>query len=100
MAKANNGIDAFGPWTEYKFKLMPTGSFPDCNNDYGAFDMSGNLWEHTAGGSDMTIRGGAYNCSDSKTLHRCDYVPGNWVPSARGFRCCVDGVLEGRSPGR
>jgi sulfatase modifying factor 1 len=73
------------------FRLMPTGSFPDCTNEWGVFDINGNLWEHTAGGSDKTVRGGAYNCGDSETLHRCDYVPG-WTPSARGFRCCADGV--------
>jgi len=80
-----NGIDTFG---EGGHHLMPTGSFQDCTNEWGAFDMSGNLWEHTAHGDDSTVRGGAYNCIDSETLHRCDYIPG-WVPSARGFRCCV-----------
>jgi len=42
-----------------------------------------------AGGSDMTVRGGAFNCNDSAALHKCAYVPGNWTPSARGFRCCL-----------
>ncbi len=81
-----NGIDSFG---EGNFHLIPTGSFPDCTNEWGAFDLNGNLWEHTADGSDATVRGGAYNCLDSATLHRCDYVPGDWTPSARGFRCCL-----------
>ena len=82
-----NGIDTFG---RNDFHLLPTGSLSDCTNGYGVFDMNGNLWEHVAGGSDVTVRGGAYNCSDSQLLHRCDYVPGNWTPSARGFRCCKD----------
>jgi formylglycine-generating enzyme len=81
-----NGIDAFG---RGGFHLVATGSFPGCTNGWGVFDMNGNLWEHVAGGSDMTIRGGAFNCSDSAALHKCDYVPGNWTPSARGFRCCL-----------
>jgi formylglycine-generating enzyme required for sulfatase activity len=85
-ASACNGIDAFG---RQNFHLVPTGSFPDCTNEWGVFDMNGNLWEHVAGGSDMRVRGGAHNCSDSAALHRCDYVPGNWSPSARGFRCCL-----------
>jgi hypothetical protein len=85
-----NGIDAFGPWPEYwLFHLMPTGSFPGCTNEWGVYDINGNLWEHTAEGSDMTIRGGAFNCSDSAFLHRCSYVPATWAPSARGFRCCM-----------
>ena len=86
-----NGIDSFGDANLYQFHLTPTGDFPDCVNDWGVLDINGNLWEHTAGGSDRTVRGGAYNCGDSRTLHRCDYIPG-WVPSARGFRCCADGV--------
>lgn len=87
-----NGIDAFG---RSNFHLAPTGSFPDCTNGWGLFDINGNLWEHVADGSDQTVRGGAYNCSDSASLHRCDYVPGSWAPSARGFRCCsAKGVYD------
>jgi len=80
------------------FRLMPTGSFPSCTNGWGVFDMNGNLWEHVAGGSEMTIRGGAFNFMDLERLHRCSYVPGNWAPSARGFRCCAEGTLEGATP--
>jgi sulfatase modifying factor 1 len=81
-----NGIDTFG---RQSFHLMPTGSFSECTNEWGVFDMNGNLWEHVAGGSDATVRGGAFNCNDSAALHKCDYIPGNWTPSARGFRCCL-----------
>jgi Sulfatase-modifying factor enzyme 1 len=76
------------------FTLMPTGSFPGCNNGYGVFDMNGNLWEHVLGGDETRIRGGAYNCLDSQRLHRCDYIPGTWEPSARGFRCCSVGMAD------
>ena len=89
--KTCNGIDAFDEW---KFHLTPTGAFAGCTNGYGVFDMNGNVWEHVRGGSGKTIRGGAFNCSDSRTLHRCDYVPGSWNPTAQGFRCCTDGVPE------
>ena len=82
-----NGIDTFGTTG---FHLLPTGSLPGCTNGFGVYDMNGNLWEHTAGGSDTVVRGGAFNCSDSRTFHRCDYVPGTWTPSAKGFRCCAD----------
>jgi sulfatase modifying factor 1 len=81
-----NGIDTFGT---SDFHLLPTGSLSKCKSDWGAYDMNGNLWEHTLNGSERTIRGGAYNCKDSQTLHRCDYVPGDWEPTARGFRCCL-----------
>lgn len=81
-----NGIDTFA---SQGWHLAPTGSLSECTNEWGVFDINGNLWEHVAGGSDMTVRGGAFNCIDSATLHRCDYVPGNWVPSALGFRCCL-----------
>lgn len=74
------------------FRVEPTGHFTDCTNDYGVFDMNGNVWEHVLNGDETRIRGGAFNCGDSKTLHRCDYIPGDWAPSARGFRCCSAGL--------
>ncbi|HCF57506.1 MAG TPA: hypothetical protein DFS52_05880, partial [Myxococcales bacterium] len=27
------------------FHVMPTGSFPDCTNAFGVFDINGNVWE-------------------------------------------------------
>jgi formylglycine-generating enzyme required for sulfatase activity len=86
QGKMCNGIDAFG---RDDFHLMPTGAFSGCKNEWGVVDINGSLWEHVAGGNEQTVRGGAYNCGDSATLHRCDYVPGSWSPSARGFRCCL-----------
>ena len=86
-----NGIDLFG---RSNFHLLPTGSLESCTNGWGVYDLNGNLWEHTAGGSSQTVRGGAYNCSDSAALHRCEYIPRNWTPSALGFRCCSDGDRE------
>ena len=91
--KTCNGIDAFG--TD-KFHLEPTGSMPNCKNSWGVYDLNGNVWEHVAGGDSTTVRGGAYNCGDSETFHKCDYIPG-WSPSALGFRCCKDRV--GAGPG-
>ena len=81
-----NGIDTYGL---SGFHLLPTASLPNCKSDWGVYDINGNLWEHTLNGSAKTIRGGAYNCKDSQTLHRCDYIPSNWEPTARGFRCCL-----------
>jgi formylglycine-generating enzyme required for sulfatase activity len=72
------------------FGVRPTGSFPDCQDAFGAWDITGNVWELTdTHDGQEHFRGGAYNCSDSVWLHRCDH-DGNWGPSARGFRCCLD----------
>ncbi|PIE17800.1 MAG: hypothetical protein CSA65_07830 [Proteobacteria bacterium] len=71
------------------FHLLPTGSMAGCVSPEGAFDLNGNVWEHVRGGSAKTVRGGAFNCGNSLKLHRCDYIPGDWAPSARGFRCCL-----------
>jgi formylglycine-generating enzyme required for sulfatase activity len=81
-----NGIDTFGA---DDVKLVPTGAMDQCVNGWGIWDINGNLWEHVAEGDGSTVRGGAYNCIDSMSLHRCDYVPRTWVPSALGFRCCL-----------
>jgi len=67
------------------FKVQPTGSFPDCTNEYGVYDINGNVWELDSS-SDGHYRGGAYNCSDSEYLHRCTFFSKNI--SAKGFRCC------------
>ncbi|MGC8927091.1 MAG: formylglycine-generating enzyme family protein [Myxococcota bacterium] len=72
------------------FRVMPTGSFDNCVNEYGVYDLNGNVWElvDTEDGYEH-FRGGAYNCGDSESLHRCDY-DATWGPSAKGFRCCKD----------
>lgn len=91
-----NGIDTHGGG----FHLLPTGSLPGCHDGWGVFDLNGNLWEHVQGGDGSLVRGGAYNCLDSRTLHRCDYIPGNWTPTALGFRCCSDaGEIVDAAPG-
>jgi hypothetical protein len=112
-----NGIDAYcacssGPCAATKpcpyphcfytcgadFKVDPTGSRLSCKSAWGAgldqaiYDINGNVWELADSNDGLHhFRGGAYNCSDSEALHRCDH-DGTWGPSARGFRCCADGV--------
>jgi formylglycine-generating enzyme required for sulfatase activity len=72
------------------FHIAPTGSFPDCRSEFGAFDVNGNVWELAdSDDGQRHFRGGAYNCGDSEALHRCDH-DGTWGPSAQGFRCCRD----------
>jgi sulfatase modifying factor 1 len=73
--------------------MEATGSRAGCTNAYGVWDINGNLWEYVQSSAEYPVRGGAYNCGDSASYHRCDYVP-SWNPSARGFRCCFDGVFE------
>ena len=70
-------------------RVMPTGSFPGCVNEYGAFDLSGNVWELVDRGTNESwYMGGAFNCLDSMALHRCDSLVQDI--SARGFRCCAE----------
>lgn len=76
---------------EAHFHVMPTGSFPDCVNSWGVYDINGNVWELTTAEDGLEhFHGGAYNCIDSEMLHRCDFDASAAV-SAKGFRCCSDG---------
>lgn len=73
------------------FRVAPTGAFPACKNEQGAFDLNGNLWEFVeATGSALRVRGGAYNCGDSELLHRCSYESPAELRTETGFRCCKD----------
>jgi formylglycine-generating enzyme required for sulfatase activity len=70
--------------------LAKTGAFPDCVNDFGAYDMVGNLHEWTADPAG-TFRGGFYvdtwrnglGCNYATTAHNTVH----WDYST-GFRCC------------
>ncbi len=71
------------------FHVDPTGFSPGCVNDFGLWDMNGNVWEVVDATDLYPFRGGAFNCGNSMSNHRCDYVP-TWNISAKGFRCCRD----------
>lgn len=84
-----NAAGVIGKGCGATLRVMPTGSFPGCVNEYGAFDLSGNVWELVDRGTNESwYMGGAFNCIDSKALHRCDSLEQNI--SARGFRCCAE----------
>ncbi len=72
--------------------LLPTGARAECTNEYGVYDMVGNLheWVDDAHG---TFRGGYYmdttkngdGCSYQTTAHDFTYHD-----YSTGFRCCMD----------
>jgi formylglycine-generating enzyme required for sulfatase activity len=77
-----------------KGRIAKSGSFKDCVNDYGIYDMSGNMWEWTADYYDpvirtFVIRGGSFNNGDEKA--RCAARRSAMPFAGRkdtGFRCC------------
>ncbi len=71
------------------FHVDATGSYPGCVNGYGLADMNGNVWEVVNAPDQYPFRGGAFNCANSQSNQRCDFVP-TWNISAKGFRCCQD----------
>jgi sulfatase modifying factor 1 len=72
--------------------LALTGAFEGCSNDFGVFDMVGNLHEWISD-SDGTFRGGYYmdtrlngdGCRYTTQAHDTSYHD-----YSTGFRCCAD----------
>ena len=72
--------------------LAKTGEFDKCTNEYGVYDMVGNLHEWTADSTGV-FRGGYY--LDTKINGKgCGYATTAHAPSyhdySTGFRCCKD----------
>lgn len=72
--------------------VAPTGSFEECTNGYGVFDMVGNLHEWVAdpkgtflGGFFMDTRINGEGCEYRTTAHHFGYHD-----YSTGFRCCAD----------
>jgi hypothetical protein len=72
--------------------LAKTGSFPECVNDFGLYDMVGNLHEWTAD-PNGTFQGG-YWLDTSLHGDGCAYRtiahPFEYHDYSNGFRCCAD----------
>lgn len=70
--------------------VAKTGEFEKCQNDYGVYDMVGNLHEWTADGD---FRGGYYR-DDHVNAPGCRYRTSAHAPTysdySTGFRCCAD----------
>jgi sulfatase modifying factor 1 len=77
---------------ELEGTLAPTGAYPACVNDYGLYDMVGNLDEWTAD-PNGTFQGGFWldtslhgdGCAYRTIAHPYDYRD-----YSIGFRCCAD----------
>lgn len=72
--------------------LLPTGDRAECTNEYGVFDMVGNLHEWVDD-PDGTFRGGYY-MDTSKNGEGCAYATTahdfTYHDYSTGFRCCMD----------
>lgn len=78
----------------YSFHVVPTGTFAECVNPAGAYDVCGNVWEivpssDNANGKIYEVRGGAFNCSYADIRLQCTYNA-SWNELYAGFRCCKD----------
>jgi hypothetical protein len=80
--------------------LMKTGASPQCTNEYGVYDMVGNLHEWTSD-PNGTFQGGYYldthqngdGCGYRTTAHEFAYHD-----YSTGFRCCADVVAPASTP--
>ena len=70
------------------------GGMPRCKSSFGAFDLSGNVAEWTAGKlmsgkTDRMVRGGSFRSSDwaARCTSRKNYLPETHRDDL-GFRCC------------
>jgi len=76
------------------FHPVPTGSMEQCVNEFGAYDVNGNVWEivlsdDSPKGWAYEIRGGAFNCGSPSVRLECTFSAG-WKGLYAGFRCCKD----------
>ncbi len=82
------------PDVEPSFHPVPTGYMTGCMNEFGAYDLGGNVWEVIPDdpetspiGWDFQIRGGAYDSGSPSLRLQCTFEA-NWTALYAGFRCC------------
>jgi cysteine-rich repeat protein len=75
---------------------VPTGYMTACMNEYGAYDLGGNVWEvvqddpgRSPRGWPFQIRGGAFDSGTPSLRFQCSFEA-NWTNLVAGFRCCKD----------
>jgi hypothetical protein len=76
----------------YCFHVVATAQFADCVNEYGMYDVNGNVWEIVVSDTDARgyeTRGGAFNCGAPSARFDCTFNA-NWAQLYAGFRCCQD----------
>jgi len=72
------------------FHEVPTAEFTGCTNEYGTFDINGNVWEIVPSDTDprgYEVRGGAFNCAGASQRVSCGFNA-SWPDLYAGFRCC------------
>ena len=77
--------------------MAPSGAFAGCTNEYGAYDMVGNLHEWVAD-PDGTFFGGFF-LDTYQNGEGCEYRtifhPFDYHDYSTGFRCCRDAEETG-----
>lgn len=84
---------------ELSHSVSPTGAFTECTNEFGAYDMVGNLHEWVAD-EDGTFMGGFF-MDTFQNGEGCEYRtiahPVEYHDYSTGFRCCADPASDADS---
>jgi len=92
------GLALYGAYPDDgpSFQPVPTGTMTGCMNEFGAYDLGGNVWEivpddpeTSPTGWTYQIRGGGYDSGSPALRLQCTFEA-NWTTLFAGFRCCRD----------